>query len=52
MFSVNEDVDIVDTFRNFTDLAHEFNFEVSTDVNPMLFERLGAAYDDLSIFKR
>lgn len=51
MFSVEGTKEVVlDYFRALISHAHKFNMEVDLDVNPMLFERLGATVDDLSVF--
>lgn len=37
-------------FEHFVQIAHRNNMEVDLDVNPDLFEKLGADYDDISVF--
>lgn len=44
--------DIVKEFRELTDTAHEAGMEVILDVSPVVFERLGATYEELGIFKK
>lgn len=52
LFSVEGTRDeLVDYFRELTDLAHKYGMVVSGDCNGPLFERLGAKADDLSVFK-
>lgn len=51
MFSVNEPADrLKERFTHLAALIHELGMTLSVDANPMLFEELGAAADDLSIF--
>lgn len=51
MFSVEgTKEEVLDYFRELISYAHKFDMEVDLDVNPMLFERLGATVEDLSIF--
>lgn len=42
--------EILDYFRQFIQVSHENHMEVDLDVNPDLFEKLGASYDDVSVF--
>lgn len=51
MFSVEgTKEEVLDYFRELIAHAHKYEMEVDLDVNPMLFERLGASIEDLSIF--
>lgn len=43
--------EIVDYFKNLTKIAHHLNYVVDGDVNTWFFEKIGASYDDLSVFK-
>lgn len=38
-------------FKNFSDIAHRYNMEVSGDCNGEFFQRMGATEQDLSVFK-
>lgn len=42
--------EILDYFREFISVSHENHMEVDLDVNPDLFEKLGASFDDISVF--
>lgn len=42
--------EILAYFEHFVQIAHRNNMEVDLDVNPDLFEKLGADYDDISVF--
>lgn len=42
--------EILDYFREFISVSHENHMEADLDVNPDLFEKLGASYDDVSVF--
>lgn len=51
MFSVEgTKEEVLEYFRELIEHAHKFNMKVDLDVNPQLFERLGAKVDDLSVF--
>lgn len=53
MFSVDEGADaLVERFGSLAARVHELGMELSVDVNPMLFDRIGAAADNLEIFHR
>ncbi len=52
MFSVEgTKEEVLEYFRKLIVAAHKNNMKVSLDVNPMCFEKMGAAPDDLSVFK-
>ena len=52
MFTVEGDKnDIVNYFKSFCDIAHQYNMVVSGDVNTGFLQKMGATCDDLSIFK-
>lgn len=52
MFSVKgTKEEVLDYFRKLIVAAHKSSLKVSLDVNPMCFEKMGAAPDDLSVFK-
>ncbi len=52
LFSVDAPKEqMVEFFRNLTDIAHKYGMVVSGDCNSALFARLGAKADDLSVFK-
>lgn len=42
--------EIVEEFKEMIDIAHENKMEVILDVAPVVFEKLGASYEDLSVF--
>lgn len=42
--------EIVDYFKKLTDIAHGLGYVVDGDVNTWFFEKIGASYDDLSVF--
>ncbi|MBR4163454.1 MAG: DUF871 domain-containing protein [Solobacterium sp.] len=51
MFSVEgTKEEVLAYFRDFIRIAHECGMEVSLDVNPDCFKRMGATVDDLSVF--
>lgn len=51
MFSVEGTrEEVLSYFKNLVAAAHDNNLEVSLDVNPMCFEKVGATPDDLSVF--
>ncbi len=51
MFSVEgTKEEVLDLFRDMIESAHTYGLEVSLDVNPGCFRRMGAEYDDLSVF--
>lgn len=53
MFSVKDTTEkIISMFSEISTKCHESKMLMSVDVNPELFERLGAKVDDLSIFKK
>lgn len=53
MFSVDEGADaLVGRFGALAARVHELGMELSVDVNPMLFDRIGAAADNLEVFHR
>lgn len=53
MFSVKGTNDeILNYFERLIYDAHEENLKVSLDVNPMFFEKIGAKFNDLSIFNK
>ncbi len=53
MFSVDEGADaLVERFGSLAARVHELGMELSVDVNPVLFDRIGAAADNLEIFHR
>ncbi len=53
MFSVKGTNDeILNYFEKLIYDAHEKNLKVSLDVNPMFFEKIGAKFNDLSIFNK
>lgn len=43
--------ELVDSFRLRIDAAHKAGMEVMLDVNPAVFQKLGASYQDLSVFR-
>lgn len=43
--------EIVDYFKNLTNIAHRLGYVVDGDVNTWFFEKIGANYNDLSVFK-
>lgn len=43
--------EILPIFKQFTDIAHKYGFEVSGDCNSEFFEKMGATAEDLSVFK-
>lgn len=51
MFSVEgTNEEILDYFRDFITAAHENHLKVSLDVNPPFLAKLGASFDDISLF--
>lgn len=42
--------ELIEKFRARIDVAHECGMEVVLDVNPAVFGKLGASYEDLSVF--
>lgn len=42
--------ELIEKFRARIDVAHECGMEVMLDVNPAVFGKLGASYEDLSVF--
>lgn len=51
MFSVEgTKEEVLNYFAKLIKEAHKYNLKVSLDVNPMLFEKLNASYDDLKVF--
>ena len=51
MFSMEGTVEeVICCFTRLIEIAHSYHMQVSLDLNPMCFERIGASYDDLSIF--
>ncbi len=52
MFSVEgTKEEVLAYFKELIDEAHKVNLRVSLDVNPECFKRMGATFDDLSVFK-
>lgn len=43
--------EIIEYFKNFTEIAHHYGYEVDGDCNNQFFEKMGAREDDLSVFK-
>lgn len=43
--------ELIKEFQVLNDVAHEEGMEVILDVNPAVFEKLGASYENLAIFK-
>lgn len=51
MFSVEgTNEEIINYFRDFIKAAHEVGMKVSLDVNPNFMTKIGADYDDISLF--
>ncbi len=51
MFSVEgTNEEIINYFRDFIKAAHEVGMKVSLDVNPNFMAKIGADYDDISLF--
>ena len=51
MFSVEgSKEEVLDYFRKLIEEAHKNHLQVSLDVNPMCFKKMGASVDDLSVF--
>lgn len=51
MFSVDDTTEnIIRYFREFIEIAHKYNIQVSLDVNTEFMEEIGAKPDDLSLF--
>lgn len=52
MFSVEGTrKEVVEYFKNFSEIAHRHNMQVSGDCNGEFFKRMGATEQDLSVFK-
>lgn len=52
MFSVEgSKEEVLAYFKELIQAAHEYGIQVSLDVNPMCFEKMGATCEDLSVFK-
>ena len=43
--------EIIQYFQELTKIAHDLGYVVDGDVNMMFFEKIGANYNDLSVFK-
>lgn len=43
--------DVVEEFKGLSEEAHKAGMEIILDVSPEVFERLGASYEELGIFK-
>lgn len=43
--------EIIQYFKDFTEIAHRYGYEVDGDCNAVFFEKMKAAPDDLSVFK-
>lgn len=51
MFSVEgTKEEVLAYFKELIEAAHQYDLKVSLDVNPDCFHRMGATYDDLSVF--
>lgn len=44
--------EIIAYFRTFIACAHEYGMKVSLDVNPVFMKKIGADYDDVSLFHK
>lgn len=44
--------ELIQEFQTLNDVAHEVGMEVILDVNPSVFDKLGASYENLSVFQQ